>query len=233
MADDRNKQRPLPFRTWGGKRKNAGRKPKGDRAGVSHARRPELRPEHPLHVTLRVRNDVAKLRNRTIWKLVRRVLEATGERFGVRIVEVSLQGNHLHLIVEVEREGSLSRGMQGFEIRLARALNKHLRRAGRVFGDRYHAVVLRTPTQVRNGLLYVLNNARKHAAEWKVPIPRGWVDPLSTAGWFQGWNTPVDEPPEARPTPAPRTWLLRVGWRRYGLLPVDAIPGARRASASG
>jgi hypothetical protein len=38
----RARQRGFGFTNWGGKRRGAGRKPKGERAGVSHAKRPRL-----------------------------------------------------------------------------------------------------------------------------------------------------------------------------------------------
>ena len=48
---------------WGGKRRGAGRKPKGERAGVSHAKRPEINPRHPLHVTLKLEAGISTLRS--------------------------------------------------------------------------------------------------------------------------------------------------------------------------
>src|SRR5689334_1009894 len=44
----------LKFRTWGGRRKGAGRKPKGDNAGVPHVPRAVLKPRFPVHVTWRM-----------------------------------------------------------------------------------------------------------------------------------------------------------------------------------
>ena len=48
----------------------------------------------------------------------------------MRIIEFSVQGNHLHLIVEAENSDALSRGMQGLAIRIAKALNSLMERAG-------------------------------------------------------------------------------------------------------
>ena len=214
---------------WGGKRKGAGRKPRGSRAGVSHRTRPFHEKNHPVHVTLRVRNDVAKLRNRTLWRLFREAFEKSKEKFGGRLVEFSIQGNHFHFIIEAGSRKALRRYMQSLAIRLARLLNRHTGRKGKVFRDRYHAQPLATPTQVRNALLYVLNNFRKHAAEWKVSLARTWLDEYSSARWFNGWKDPpraLADPDAERITAAPRTWLLRAGWRLRGLLPVAAVPGA-------
>ena len=50
-------------RTWGGKRKNAGRKPKGKIAGVSHEKRERFDGSaSPVLVTLKVVSGVASLR---------------------------------------------------------------------------------------------------------------------------------------------------------------------------
>jgi len=77
-------------------------------------------------------------------------------------------------------------------------------RKGRVFDDRYHARVLRTPTEVRHAIHYVLENARKHAAERGETYAPGYVDPYSSAG-ARDLSLPVAQ-----------TWLLRAGWKRAG-----------------
>src|SRR5437867_3946747 len=89
-------------------------------------------------------------------------------------------------------------------------------------GDRYHARALRTPREVRNALVYVLQNWRKH-----VPGARG-VDARSSGRWFEGWRTPVERIPASPPVVPPRTWLAAVGWRKLGLLHVDEGPAVTR-----
>jgi hypothetical protein len=77
-------------------------------------------------------------------------------------------GNHIHLLVEAVDRRALARGMQGLGVRIARGLNAVMRRSGRV--DRYHAHILRTPTEARHARTYLLHNARRHygvvAADW-------------------------------------------------------------------
>ena len=80
----------------------------------------------------------------------------------MRLVHYSGLSNHLHLLVDVHGTKNLSRGMQGLTIRIAKALNRHWRRKGRVFADRFHASLLETVTQIRRATRYVLLNARKH-----------------------------------------------------------------------
>src|SRR5260221_13658239 len=96
----RARQAEFAFRTWGGKRKHAGRKPKGERPGVSHARRPRVLPTTPVHVTLKMARHVFNLRARRCFTVVERALYAGAERAGMRLVRFSVQGDHVHLLVE-------------------------------------------------------------------------------------------------------------------------------------
>ncbi|MFZ5786861.1 MAG: transposase [Acidobacteriota bacterium] len=229
----RPRQLGLPFRTWGGKRKGAGRKPRTP-GRVSHRARPLLASRHPVHVTLSVDSSLPSLRRRDLALLIEACFRAGKDRQDFRLVHYSIQRRHLHLIVEAQGARSLSRGLQGLSIRVAKRLNRALGRSGRVFVDRYFGRILKNPRQVRNTLSYVLNNVRRHAARREnVRIARGWVDELSSGRWFDGWRDRRVAPPlthavvePRQPSVAvPRTWLLRVGWRRYGLIAVDEVPG--------
>jgi REP-associated tyrosine transposase len=114
---------------------------------------------------------------------------------------------------------ALSRGMQGFTIRTARAINRVILRKGSVWADRYHARPLASPRQVRNAIRYVLLNWQKH-----VPWARG-VDPCSSGASFDGWRDFAAARDRGPPSVArARTWLGSVGWRRYGLIGVDEGP---------
>ena len=156
------KQTELKFRTRGGFREGAGRKPKGERAGVSHLRRPTLKARFPVHVTWRMRKGVWNLRTRRCFTVLARAFFAGANRFGFKLVHYSVQGNHLHLLVEAKDESALSKGMNGMGVRVARGLNRVMSRNGGVLDDRYHAHILRTPTEVRRARAYLLQNARKH-----------------------------------------------------------------------
>jgi REP element-mobilizing transposase RayT len=163
---------------WGGYRTGAGR-PRG-RTAVAHACRPSLSRHTPVHCTLRVRDDLPNLRRHHLWDELRARFRAGADRFGFRLVEFSVQSNHVHLICEGNDRRALTRGMQGLAIRLARCINKRLGCRGKVFAERYHARQLPTPTETRNALVYVLGNHARHAG-----LPPGTVlDVFSTAPWL-------------------------------------------------
>ena len=81
---------------------------------------------------MRMLAAVGYLRGYSRKRAVERALGEVQERFGVRIVHYSIQGNHLHLIVEADDRESLAKGMQGLAIRIARAINRLFARAGQV-----------------------------------------------------------------------------------------------------
>lgn len=145
---------------------------------------------------------------------------ASNETF--RVAHFSVQTDHLHLLVEADSAVDLSRGMRGLAIRCALAANRATGRCGSLWGDRYHASALRTPRMVRNALVYVLANARKH-----LRVRRG-IDPCSSARFFDGFRVPTSDPVPlaAPPIREARTWLLRAGWRRHGLLGRDEGPAS-------
>jgi REP element-mobilizing transposase RayT len=146
-----------------------------------------------------VGEGVWNLRSGRSYRLLMACLAAACGRFGLRIIEFSIQGNHLHLIVEADDSEALARGMQGLRIRMAKAMNAMMDRAGRVFADHYHSRLLRSPTELVRAIAYVLNNHWHHFGE-------NGVDRFSSAALA----------PEQRGTvlAVPLGWLLRVGWRR-------------------
>lgn len=190
---------PVP-NTWGGKRRGAGRKPKGRRPLVAHDLRPYHDAVHPSHVTLRLRAGLPSVRNGRLFVAVREGIRSS-QREHFRVCQFSVQSNHVHMLVEAQDRQALIRGVQGLTIRVARALNRALGRRGKVWGDRYHRRDLATPREVRNVLVYVLNNFRKHGGNGRN------VDPCSSARWFDGWNEAVRSRSSiAIPVAPARTW---------------------------
>jgi REP element-mobilizing transposase RayT len=216
-----SRQLALVFRSRGGARKGAGRKPTGAKAGVSHARRPDFKARHPLHVTMKVRQGLPSLRHKALASLVFSAFRAAKQRLGVKLVHFSIQTNHIHLIIEAPERGALSRAMQGLAVRLARRLNARIGRRGQLFSDRYHARALRTPLEVRRALLYVLKNHEHHTRIRHAPS----LDPLSSAPYFDGFSQgTLTQRSHDAPIAEPSTWLLRIGWRRHGLIGREEHP---------
>jgi hypothetical protein len=137
---------------------------------------------------------------------------------GFRLLQFSVQSNHLHLLVEADTPTRLTRGVQGLAVRTAKAINRALSRRGSVWAERFHAHALKTPCEVRHAFVYVLNNVRKH-----LPGVRG-LDPRSSARFFDGWRTAVARLVGRSPVARPRTWLAAAGWRRRGLIDIDEAP---------
>ena len=205
---------PIPERNWGGRRLGAGRPRKHalpelkGKPGIPHRKRPPLARYHPVHVTTRVRNGVGNLREYARTQIIEQAFTQARLRFGMRIVHWSIQGTHLHLIVEVESREALARGMRALGIRLARRLNSLIGRKGPVVVDRYHTHVLRSPREVARAVRYVVRNLFLHMGikEAKLGDWR-FIDPQSSAFY-------AEAPEQWQPQMEPRTWLLRVGWRR-------------------
>ena len=200
----------------GGARVGAGRPSKGDRALVPHDARPRVTRHTPVLVTTRLINGLPNLRRESTLALLRSTFAAGADRFGFRLIEYSIQSNHLHFVAEAQDELALARGMKGLLVRVAKALNSSWERTGRVVGDRYHARALKTPREVRNALVYVLQNARKHGARIL------GIDAHSSGPWFSGW---LDRTPRKdRALPEASSWLLLIGWLKGGLIATSEAP---------
>jgi REP element-mobilizing transposase RayT len=199
-----------------------------------------------LHVTLKLRSHVPNLRGGKRFPVVLDALRTFRSVSGFRIAHFAVLGDHMHLIVEADSKRDLSRGMQKLMLSVSRRLNafsvrRHggdLRHGGpladrpgwlgRIFRDRYHSRLLRTPTEVRNAIAYVIFNAERH---YRSAPRRGdaMPDPYSSASYFDGFVALANfaglrvpkrvaiGPPEDSvdpPVTGARGWLLSHGWRR-------------------
>ncbi|CAN5394853.1 hypothetical protein BH09MYX1_BH09MYX1_24920 [soil metagenome] len=194
----------------GGKREGAGR-PLGSR--VAHASRSWFNGKTtPLHLTVKMTRGVWNLRSQRAFHHVQRALVAERKRGELRVVHYSVQGNHIHIVAEVDDAATLSRRMQGFGIRLARSLNKMMGRRGRVLADRFHARPLKSARQVNNTLRYVLLNHHIHRARDGRLGAR--LDHFSSAVTTHADFVDVSgagPPPLLAPA---ETWVLVRGWTR-------------------
>jgi len=153
------------------------------------------------------------------------------EQGSFRVVHYSLQRDHVHMIVEAAGRDALASGMKSVGARLARAVNRVFGRSGPVLDGLYHLRLLRTPTEVRNALAYVLLNVRKHWRQRRGMAPPVRLDEASSGRWFDGWKGRPRAPTGkggGREVAVSRSWLLRVGWRRRGLVDAAEVPGAGR-----
>ncbi len=201
------------------------------RRQVRHRAREAHSAPHPVHVVLR--SKFKPLRSQFVFPTIRKALaKAARARKDFRITQFSVQGDHVHLIVEAGSHAALSRGMQGLAIRVARALNALMDRRGKVWADRFFSRELRSPRVVRNALAYVLNNFRKHRAG-----AAALIDPYSSAPYFDGFHelagvspchlvarstlplVPRGVAPPGKqeiPVVGAKTWLGAGGWRQGG-----------------
>ena len=216
------------------RKKGAGRPKKGKYASERHETRPELTGREPILITARIRRGSASLRRRAIYQAVRSALRKAIARADFRVVHFSIQSNHLHMLAEADHKRALSRGVQGLLISAARRINRAWKRSGKVFPDRYHERIIKSPRQCRNAIRYVLNNWRRHREDL-VGEPSNWmVDKFSSAVSFTGWKELGGGkawaiPPEYEPLPMaqPTVWLLTIGWARHGAISAFDVPGSK------
>ena len=127
--------------------------------------------------------------------VVEAALRGATARPGFRVAHFSVQGNHLHLVVEAAGAATLAAGMKALAIRFAKGMNRLMGTQGPVLQDRYHLHVLRTPAEVRRAVAYVTGNAASHARRRGEPVAEGFRDRFAS--------------PERPELVAPgRTWLL-------------------------
>lgn len=166
---------------------------------MPHVRRPLASRHRPHHITIRVTRGTWNLRSQRCFGPIRAALERALRRENFRVVHFSVQHNHIHLIVEADHRRAMSNGLRALISRIARDLNVVMHTRGRRFDDRYHEHILRTPSEVRNALRYVLGNRAVHLARWgRDAQPHD--DPFSSIA------VPVVRRPDS--------CLLREGWSR-------------------
>jgi len=154
-----------------------------------------------VHITWRVGPEIWNLRGPKCFSQIARAFAHGCDRRGFRLIHFSVQGNHLHLIVEAADEIRLSRGLQGLAVRIARGVNRAMQRTGKVFAGRYHEHVLRTVSETAHAVAYVLGNVARHALRRGVALVLGGPDPCSSAASIVANARPL--------VAAPQTWLLK------------------------
>jgi len=218
----------------GGPRPGAGR-PAAKRPIIHHVKRDEVSEREPAHVTLRVVEGVPSLGRKPFIRAFQRSLREVKGRTDFRVVEYSIQVDHLHLIVEASDKEALACGMKAVGSRLAKAVHRVFARTGRVLAGRYHVRALSSPKEVRNAIAYVLLNARRHWRKRTGQAPPIRIDAASSGRLFGGWvrSAPVDDlVPGLREVSPAQSWLFRSGWRKCGLIDPAEVPGGRKHRAA-
>lgn len=157
--------------SWGGARRGAGRPRKRPIASEPHKTRPHLAARHPVHVIARLasldalrgsrRTAVSATRSvaspsapavarKSVLRALRRAVALSLGRADFRIVHIAPLRGRVELVVEADDKVALARGMQGFQVSAAKALNRLTGRRGTVFPDRYRMRILRTRIEVRS-----------------------------------------------------------------------------------
>ncbi len=214
----------------GGPRPGAGR-PAADRPVIHHVKREEVLEREPSHVTIRAVEDVPRLRRKPLLRAFQRSLREVRGRPDFRVVEYSVQDDHVHLIVEALDKDALACGMKAVGSRLAKVVHRVSGRTGRVLAGRYHVRALKSPKEVRNAIAYVLLNVRKHWRQRNGKTPPVRIDAASSGRWFSGWSRSAPSAalvPGLREVSPAQTWLLRVGWKKFGLIDPAEVPGGRK-----
>jgi len=216
----------------GGPRPGAGRpRKRPSELRPSRAVRPRHSRHAPVHATLRVRRGLPSLRRGRFVGELRRSLREMRVRGDFRVCQYSVQGNHLHFVLEADDGAALANGMKALGGRVAGAVQRICGVRGRVLAERCHLRALRTPAEARGALAYVLLNARKHAWERARRVSRVALDGASSACWFDGWTAEarrwaVAARPVRREVSVARSWLLRIGWRlHHALIDSAEVPG--------
>jgi putative transposase len=218
------KPRQLTFEKvngWGGKRRGAGRPNLS--GSVNHMKRTGINWNKPLNLTLKLNKGVPNIRKRVFLKGFKTSIRGAKE-YGVSVIHYSLLKNHIHMIVEAKDNLALGRGMRSLAGRYGKFIRKiaDVPIKGSVFIGRYHMHVLKTPTEMKNALEYVLLNQAKHTQLVE------HIDAYSSADQFSQWQKLLgkrfrsliqDQIETYASTPSsclsqPKSWLCRQGWTR-------------------
>lgn len=142
--------------------KNAGRRAIHD-IGIRHTKRMEINRPSALHLTIKLKKADIKIQNKAILKILRyAILRARLQ--GLKIIHYSLEHDHvhLHLYVECDDNEILGRSMKAFGVTLVKKMNKYFHKKGSAYKHRYHLRILKSASEVKNVINYILKNGMKH-----------------------------------------------------------------------
>ncbi len=219
------KQISMDLFSHGGARKGAGKK-KTDKGMQNHTARPVISCKTPLHINIKLHKNLPNMRTKKLFKVVKRAIHRAQIR-GFRINQFAILKNHIHLIVEANDNKEMGKAMQALTISLAKSINGMCKRKGKVFVDRYHLHILKTPNEVKQALIYLFKNAARHYRLKNIFDPysslvvfnhreklldlHGFLVPK----FLSSFNQICDHFDEiAKMIDPPRSWLLKFGWMK-------------------
>jgi hypothetical protein len=138
--------------------KGAGRKAIHDK-GIRHIKRPEIKRASPLHLTIKVKK--AQIQNKYILKSLKHAI-MRARRMGLKIIHYSLEHDHVHLYTECSSNEILTKSMKAFGVSFAKNINAHFKSCGQVYKTRFHLRILKSATEVKHVINYILKNGIKH-----------------------------------------------------------------------
>ena len=122
-------------------------------------------PGDEQHVYNRTANQASVFHHPAAREVFFRLVEILRSRFRMVVRAVTLMPTHFHMVLG-DPDGLLPQAMQVFGTNLTRAVNKILRREGRLFIDRYQNRVIRTPRYLAVVYAYLAAN----------PVRAGLID---------------------------------------------------------
>ncbi len=137
---------------------------------ISHKPRKFLKAK-PHHIAVKTTVKGINFNHPSLRKTIIHLLNLLSKRPGVALSAYSILSNHIHLIVQFDKEtdeGKVGRdmlfgdAMRMFNSQVSRAVNRFHKRRGQLFHDRYWMSPLKTGRYILNGFRYVLFNSLKH-----------------------------------------------------------------------
>ena len=168
---------------------------------------------------MRAERGLPSFRRETLYVAFERAFRRT-RRDDFRIVEFSVQDDHVHLLVEADDNDALARGMKSFSVRANRLFNAALGAARAGVGRPLPPPRPHDARQVRNALVYCLNNYKKHQRVTG-GMPRSTPAPRRD-------GSKAGRPSAARRRPAPHrrraNGAPRSAWQKHGLIHPGEAP---------
>ena len=138
----------IGIKGWGGRRPGAGRPNLSGQ--VNHMKRPSMNLKNPLHITLRLKEKLPSIRNRSLFKEFKKSVKGS-KRYGLYVIHFSVQSNHIHLFCECKSNKAVALGMRALAGRFS---------AGRGSLGPIHRHAAQAEADVRRGVVSPLQGER-------------------------------------------------------------------------